>query len=186
MIDVDTAIRLPIIGIMGSGSPMPGGELAFQAGALLAQGGCHLLTGGGDVFMAMAAQGFLSVPDRRGKSLAILPAEDFGGTETPEGYPNPWVEIPIRTQLSRSTGGAGHQSRNLTNILTADGVIFLPGGPGTYHELSLAHAHDRPRILFLGEAGRINNRVGGDLAALANAAGSAADLQAFIAGITPR
>lgn len=180
------ALRRPIIGIMGSGKPMAGEELAIEAGRLVAEAGCHLLTGGGDAFMAAAARGFLGVEGRRGQSLGILPAARFGATDTPKGYPNDWVEIPIRTQLGRSTEGAGIESRNLTNILTADGLIFLPGGPGTYHELSLAHAHDRPRVLYLGPNGCINGKSIAELTGLAPAARSPEALVAFLAAVSAR
>ncbi len=142
--------RLPIIGVMGS-SQEDSAELAGPLGLLIARLGCHLLTGGRGGVMEAVSRAFCSVKDRRGSTLGILP----------EGSPpNPFVEIPIFTQLP-ATNDPSHPewrwSRNHINIRTSSAVIALPGGAGTASELELAAtgAHQRPCLAFLGTRGQI-------------------------------
>ncbi|MCH8204110.1 MAG: LOG family protein [Candidatus Hydrogenedentes bacterium] len=142
--------RLPIIGVMGS-LQEDSAELAGPLGLLIARLGCHLLTGGRGGAMEAVSRAFCSVKDRRGYTLGILP----------EGSPpNPFVEIPIFTQLP-ATNDPSHPewrwSRNHINIRTSNAVIALPGGAGTASELELATAgpHQRPCLAFLGARGRI-------------------------------
>lgn len=142
--------RLPIIGVMGS-SQEDSAELAGPLGVLIARLGCHLLTGGRGGAMEAVGRAFCSVEDRRGYALGILP----------EGaVANPFVEIPVYTQLSaeneRSNPG-WRWSRNHVNIRTSTVVIALPGGAGTASELELAAGgpHERPCLAFLGAEGRI-------------------------------
>ncbi len=142
--------RLPIIGVMGS-SQEDSAELAGPLGQLIARLGCHLLTGGRGGAMEAVGSAFCSVEDRPGYSLGILP----------EGAAaNPFVEIPIYTQLSaeneRSSPG-WRWSRNHINIRTSTVVIALPGGAGTASELELAAGgpHKRPCLAFLGAEGQI-------------------------------
>jgi len=103
-------------------------------------------------------------------SIAILPgigdADDWDGIReadqtrwfpppgkmnVPKGYPNEWVEVPVYTHLPTS-GNNGHEpnSRNHINILSADVVVALPGGPGTGSELQLAALYGKPKMAFLG------------------------------------
>ena len=142
--------RLPIIGVMGS-SQEDSAELAGPLGLLIARLGCHLLTGGRGGVMEAVSRAFCSVKDRDGCTLGILP----------EGSPpNPFVEIPIVTQLS-ATNDPSHPewrwSRNHINIRTSNAVIALPGGAGTASELELAATgrHSRPCLAFLGARGQI-------------------------------
>lgn len=143
--------RLPIVGVMGSGQEAHS-DLAEPLGLLIANLGCHLLTGGGAGVMAAVSRAFCSAADRRGRSIGILP----------EGcQPNPGVEIPIHTQLSAEHDRAGEGwpwSRNHINVRTSTVVIALPGGPGTASELELAASgpHARPCLAFLGRHGRID------------------------------
>src|ERR671934_202021 len=82
----------------------------------------------------------------RGVSVGVLP-----GTPPPPGYPNAWVDVAIRTHLpKRGAEGADVLSRNHINVLSADVVIALPGGPGTRTEVQLALRYGRPLIAFLG------------------------------------
>lgn len=134
--------RLPIVGVMGSGSSEP--PLAEPLGAALAALDVHLLTGGGRGAMAAVSRGFASVQDRRGRILGVLPG--VGEPPRPrDGYPNPWVEIPIRTHLPLSgEQGEDPMSRNSINALTSDVLIALPGGPGTASEVRLAVRFRKP------------------------------------------
>jgi uncharacterized protein (TIGR00725 family) len=140
--------RLPIVGVMGSGTDAhePG---AAQLGRWLAEEGVHLLTGGGAGVMAAVSRAFHETPGRRGLVIGVLPAGDVPGTPKP-GYPNPWVEVPILTHLP-STGmhGADPTSRNHINVLSSDVIVALPGSAGTLSELDLAVGYERPIIAFV-------------------------------------
>ena len=76
---------------------------------------------------------------------------------SPPGYPNPWVELSIRTHLdARGDDGSGTRSRNHINILSSDVVIALPGSAGTASEVELAIRYGRPAML-LGDTARAGN-----------------------------
>lgn len=130
---------------MGSGS-REHRALAEPLGEWIARAGYHLLTGGGSGVMAAASRGFQRVPERLGSVLAVLPADAASANRRPPaGYPNEWVEIPIRTHLPLSgERGTEPLSRNHINVLTADVVLALPGSSGTSSEVRLALAYRRP------------------------------------------
>ena len=145
--------RLPIVAVIGSGSPDHGNpELAEAVGRLIAEVGFHLLTGGGRGVMADACRGFTSVPDRAGLAIGIIPRSTLGD-EAKAGYPNPWVEIPILTHLAGRLGPDGEDSRNPINVLTAWRIVALPGGEGTRAEIRLAMRHGRPVLAVTDAAG---------------------------------
>ncbi|MBM41228.1 MAG: molybdenum cofactor carrier protein [Acidobacteria bacterium] len=154
-IELPVAARRPVIGVMGSGvDPHP--NLACPLGVWIAEAGYHLLTGGGAGVMAAVSGAFAAVKDRRGLVLGILPSvEGTPGRESPDGYPNRWVELPIRTHLaSRGSRGDDPASRNHINVLTADVVVVLPGGAGTASEVQLAARYGRPCVAFVLEPDR--------------------------------
>jgi uncharacterized protein (TIGR00725 family) len=134
--------RLPIVGVMGSGTAAHA-ERAARLGRFVAERGAHLLTGGGQGVMAAVSRAFAETPGRRGLALGILPSGK-------EGYPNDWIEVAVRTHLPL-TGARGSQplSRNHINVLTADVVVALPGGAGTLSEVRLALQYGRPLIAYL-------------------------------------
>lgn len=141
--------RLPIVAVIGSGDSGHGNpELAETVGRLIATLGFHLLTGGGRGVMADACRGFAAVPDRAGLSLGIIPrsAESDGPKD---GYPNPWIEVPILTHLAGRLGPDGEDSRNPINVLTATRIVALPGGEGTRAEIRLALRHGRSILAVL-------------------------------------
>jgi predicted Rossmann-fold nucleotide-binding protein len=114
-------------------------------GSLVAGLGCHLLTGAGYGVMAAAAEGFVMAEDRAGLSIGIVPRKPDGPFDEPNQdrdgrtYPNPFVEIAIRTPLKpRVKGWQMAPSRNHINVLTPDAMIALPGGFGTANELDMA------------------------------------------------
>lgn len=146
------ANRLPIVGVMGSGTA-DGGPAAIALGHLLARLGVHLLTGGGGGVMAAVSEAFCRVPDRAGLVIGILPCVDDDPHCAPKpGYPNAWVELPIRTHLPLSgTEGTDVRSRNHINILTPDAIIALPGGAGTRSEIELALRYGKPVAAFVAE-----------------------------------
>ena len=150
---------------MGSGSARHA-HLAEPLGRALARLGVHLLTGGGAGVMESVSRAFGAVPDRAGLVIGILPAGDTppdradADPGTPPGYPNPRVELAIRTHLdARGDDGSGLRSRNHINILTSDVVIALPGSSGTASEVDLAVRYRRPLIL-LGDTARADRLPG--------------------------
>lgn len=141
--------RLPIVGVMGSGSK-PYRERALRLGTWLAQQDVHLLTGGGGGVMAAVSRAFSETEGRRGLVVGILPCREEGSVLPKSGYPNPWVEIPIFTHLPFSgTKGKEPLSRNHINVLSSDVVIALPGSAGTANEVTLALSYQRPVICYI-------------------------------------
>jgi uncharacterized protein (TIGR00725 family) len=135
---------------MGSGS-QPHEERAGALGRWLAREGVHLLTGGGGGVMESVSRAFFGVPDREGLVIGVLPGSaEAVATHAPAGYPNPWVEIPIRTHLPLSGDrGTDPRSRNFINVLSSDVLVALPGGPGTASEVRLALRYGRPLVAYL-------------------------------------
>ena len=138
--------RLPIVGVMGAGAHTHE-ELAVPLGRRLARLGVHLLTGGGTGVMTSVARAFAEVEDRAGLVIGVLPlAEAVGDPDAPAEYPNPWVEVPIRTHMGKL--GADPFSRNHINVLTSDVVVALPGSSGTASEVALSIHYGRPLVLY--------------------------------------
>lgn len=135
--------RLPIVGVMGSSSDAHE-DLANEVGRVLAGEGVNLLTGGGGGVMEAVSRAFVRARGQgHGRVLGILPGDSDGDqTVDRPGYPNPYVEIAIRTHLPLGgITGTSSMSRNHINILSSDVIIFLPGGDGTFSEFSLAKRH---------------------------------------------
>lgn len=141
--------RAPVVGVMGSGRE-PHRERAHHLGEWIARAGFHLLTGGGQGVMAAVTEAFVRVADRRGVAIGILPGAAGRSGGAPPGYPNPWVEIAVRTHLDQvGADGAGRASRNHLNVLSSDVVVVLPGAAGTASEARLALRYGRPCIAWL-------------------------------------
>lgn len=146
-------MRLPIIGVMGSGEDeWP--ERSEPLGRFLAEKPVHLLTGGGRGVMTAVSRAFSAVPHRKGLVLGVLPCRADDSLCRPrEGYPNPHVEVAIRTHLPLSgSQGASPLSRNHINVLSSDAIIALPGGNGTLSEVSLALRYGRPVAAWIAAA----------------------------------
>ena len=143
-------IRLPIIGVVGTSSEEHQ-ERATGLGSWLAGQGVHLLTGAGQGVMAAVSRAFADVPARRGLVLGIVPCSAEDLPEAPKrGYPNAWVEVPIRTHLHLSGQEGEHpRSRNHLIALTATVLVALPGGAGTASEVRLALRYKKPLIAYL-------------------------------------
>ncbi len=140
--------RLPIVGVMGSGSDAHAARAA-RLGRWLAGQRVHLLTGGGQGVMASVSQAFYEVPGRRGLVIGVIPSQENATLPKP-GYPNPWIEIPIYTHLPLSgLRGSEPGSRNHINILSSDVIVALPGSSGTASEAALALAYQRPIVAYL-------------------------------------
>lgn len=163
--------RLPIVGVMGSGLE-PHEEKSQAVGRWLAGLGVHLLTGGGGGVMSSVSRAFHESPGRSGLVVGVLP----GGRPADESYPNPWVELPLRTHLPLSGDqGMDSMSRNHINVLSSDVVIALPGGAGTSSEVRLAVAYARPVVAYLDSPDQIP-----DLPSEAQVFGHLEDVQSFV------
>ncbi len=136
--------RIPTVGVMGSGVERHE-ELALPLGRWLAAQRVNLLTGGGSGVMAAVSEAFASVRERTGRVIGVLP-------DARQGYPNPWVEIAIRTHLPLS-GSCGTElaSRNHINVLSSDVIVVLPGSEGTLSEAKLALRYGRPISAYLND-----------------------------------
>ena len=154
----NSVIRLPIVGVLGSGSE-PHEEKAKPLGEWLACEGVHLLTGGGGGVMEAVSRAFHHVSPRKGLVIGILPGTVTGSGYSPRpGYPNRWVEIPICTHLPKSgVEGTDLLSRNHINVLSADVVVALPGSHGTASEVALALGYKKPLIAYLEEREGVPN-----------------------------
>lgn len=108
--------------------------------------------------MAAVSRAFHDVRPRRGLVIGVLPGHAAGGApQPPPGYPNPWVELAIRTHLPLSgERGTEPQSRNHLNVLSADVVVALPGSRGTASEVALALGYGRRVIAWLDRRGEID------------------------------
>lgn len=144
--------KLPVVGVMGSGTETRHPAMAKRLARGLARLGVNLLTGGGRGTMETVCRAFCETQGRTGRTLGIIPARNplQGGHEPRPGYPNPWIEIPIFTHLSAEEGPAGQDSRNHINVLSADVVIALSGGAGTRAEIDLALYYGKPAFALLG------------------------------------
>ena len=141
-------MRRLIIGVMGSGSK-PHQDKAFPLGKAIARAGFHLLNGGGWGVMEAVSQAFTSVPNRPGLLVGIIPGQiTQQGYRSHEGYPNPYIELPIYTHLPGLNDDFS-DSRNPINVLSSDILVVLPGSRGTLCELKLALAFGKPVIPFL-------------------------------------
>lgn len=160
--------RLPIVGVMGSGTAAHE-ALTAPLGAWIARSGFHLLTGGGGGVMAAAARAFCAVQGRRGLSIGIVRCDEAprpgrdGGAWRHRPRQNDWLELPIQTHLH--TSDTSVHSRNHLNVLTADALVVLPGGAGTASEVELAARYGRRVVLHLGDGGWVDGRTAADLAA---------------------
>ncbi len=141
--------RLPIIGVVGSHVDSHA-ELATPLGQLIAESGCHLLTGGGGGVMTSVAKSFTENSTRKGVCIGIVPIEDAQEIKKLPHYTNPYIEIPIITQLSQRVidSAAMPMAHNEVNILSSDLIVGLPGFKGTQAETSKALAFDKPIVLF--------------------------------------
>jgi uncharacterized protein (TIGR00725 family) len=142
--------KLPIVGVFGQGTPLgpARADLARAVGAMIARLGVHLLTGGGYGVMEAVAEGFVSVADRPGASIGIVPRLARGALDEPnrdlEGrvYPNDFVEIAIMTPLPpREQDWRRVPARNHINVFTPDAIVALPGNTGTRNELDMTAAY---------------------------------------------
>src|ERR1051326_8712169 len=135
------AARRKVVLVAGDGAN-PHREKSAVVGEWVAQAGHHLLTGGGGGVMAAVTETFVESAGREGVALGIIPGgaiERNGRFEyrtKGSAYPNNSVDVAVFTHLL-GEDPESHQSRNHINVLSADLVIALPGGSGTYAEIQL-------------------------------------------------
>lgn len=147
--------QLPIVGVMGSGSHAEADRCA-ALGRWLASERVHLLTGGGTGAMTAVSRAFFEAGSREGLVIGILPSDGARSSNAPAGYPNAWVELPIRTHLHLSgTQGTALASRNHINVLSSDVIIALPGSFGTRSEVDLAIHYQKPLVAYLQDRSEI-------------------------------
>jgi len=124
-----------------------------ELGTWLASLSVHLLTGGGGGVMLAVSRAFANVTSRKGLVIGIIPGkinETITEYELQDGYPNPWIELPIFTHLPESgERGTNQNSRNHINVLTSDVIVVLPGHLGTAAETELAVRYNKPAIAWL-------------------------------------
>ena len=144
-----------IVAVIGSGI-RPHKELSIPLGRWLAKRGYDLVNGGGAGVMEETAKAFAGNDIRTGLVLGILPSDHFYDKaerrniyRSPHGYPNKYIDIPIRTHLPLS-GSQGKEvlSRNHIIILTANVIVALPGELGTRSEIQLALEYRKPLIIL--------------------------------------
>ena len=111
--------------------------------------------------MGAVSRAFSEAPHRKGLIIGIIPCavDDQGVAErtvAKEGYPNEWVEFPIRTHLHKS-GKKGEETESHNHIvaLSSAVIIALPGAEGTASEVNLAKKYGRPLIAYLKDRGEI-------------------------------
>jgi uncharacterized protein (TIGR00725 family) len=174
---VTAAVAPVTIGVMGSGDD-PHETLAAEVGRLLARLGVNLLTGGGGGVMASVSRAFTEAPRARGICIGVLPCASAQERARPKpGYPNPHVELAIRTHLPLSgTRGTEDLSRNHINVLSCAAVVALPGGAGTASEVALALRYGTPVIVYAPDP-----RLAQALPAAAPRAAALADVERFLA-----
>lgn len=117
----------PVISVFGSSSPQPESEAyqeARRVGALLAESGIAVATGGYGGTMAAVSQG---ASESGGRVIGVTSAHMEKWRPTP---PNEWVAEEVRL--------ASQRDRLLHLVMNNDGMIALPGGIGTLSEVALA------------------------------------------------
>lgn len=116
-----------IISVFGSSAPLPDSEAYAEArvlGALLAEAGYAVATGGYGGTMAAVSQG---ASESGGRVIGVTSAHMENWRPTP---PNQWVNEEVRHDTQRD--------RLLYMVMHNDGMIALPGGIGTLSEVALA------------------------------------------------
>ena len=149
---------LPIVGVFGSGSH-PHLEQSKELGVWLATQNVHLLTGGGGGVMLAVSHAYSGVANRTGLVIGIIPGEISEPDDKyalRDGYPNPWIDIPIFTHLPHSgKQGMDMTSRNHINVLSSDVIVVLPGALGTASESELAVRYNKPICAWLETRGQV-------------------------------
>jgi uncharacterized protein (TIGR00725 family) len=126
---MQSKLRQRYIAVIGKGDCNPQeAKLAEEVGKELAARGAILVCGGLGGISEAACRG---AKNAGGMTIGILPGWDRKDA-------NGFVDHAISTGMG--------DARNLIIILTADGVIALPGEFGTLSEISFALNYDKPIV----------------------------------------
>lgn len=124
-----TKQRRVYVAVIGGGVCTPDvASLAEQVGEKLAEAGVILLCGGLGGVMEAACRG---AKKAGGVTFGILPGFD-------RAHANRFVDHAICTGMG--------EARNIAIVMTADGVIALPGEFGTLSEISFALKYEKPVV----------------------------------------
>jgi uncharacterized protein (TIGR00725 family) len=127
-------VRETVIGIMGpgKGTSQEVLVLAQQLGALVAQNGWTLLTGGRPEGVMEAASKGAKL--HGGRTVGVLPYREYDAAKV-----SAYVDLPILTGMG--------EARNFVNVLTSQVVLVCGMGSGTASEAALAIKANRPVVL---------------------------------------
>ena len=128
-----------------SDPPQPARALAREVGAIVAELGLTLVTGGREGVMEEASRG---ASEAGGLVLGLVPSAEFAEA-------NRWCEVVVPT-------GLGH-ARNAVTPLAGDVVIAIGGGAGTLSEICFAWMHGRPILALASGGGWAARLVGASL-----------------------
>lgn len=115
-------------------------RLAYETGKELAKAGFYVLTGGLDGVMDAASQG---CKEAGGFSIGISPFEDDKNTTGRKTTQHASVLL---------YSGIGYARNNILGN-SADAIIGIRGGAGTWHEISLGYFRKIPIIVLKGSGG---------------------------------
>ena len=127
----DSATRYVAV-IGGTVTDVDADVAAERVGALLAEAGAVVVTGGREGIAAAASRG---AAEAGGLTVGILPGRD-------RAEANPWVHVAVPTGLG--------ELRNALVVMDADAVIAFPGVYGTLIELGFA-LHTGRSIVIVGD-----------------------------------
>ncbi|CUS02017.2 conserved protein of unknown function [Candidatus Promineifilum breve] len=117
----------PIISVFGSSAPLPDSEPyeeARQLGAMLAEAGFTVATGGYGGTMAAVSRG---AAEAGGRVIGVT-----------SGHLEKWRPMPPNEWVSEEIRHPSQRERLLHLVMNNDGMIALPGGIGTLSEVALA------------------------------------------------
>ncbi len=136
------------IGVMGSASgPSTSREIAVKAskevGRAIALKDCLLLTG---ACPGLPHEALCSAKAEGGYTIGVSPA--FSHHEHVQEYKSPDDNFDIIFY-----SGMGFMERDIVNIRSSDGLIFLGGGVGTLNEFTVAYEEGKPAAILEGIGG---------------------------------
>lgn len=128
--------RKRVISVCGGHQDTKSSVDAYELGKGIALRGYVLVTGGGGGVMESASRG---AAENGGLVIGILPSERKAPLN---GYPNPYVSIPVYTGMS--------DARNAIIAKSPDVLVALGGGAGTLSEIGIAVKSGTP-VIIIGE-----------------------------------
>jgi len=138
--------RKKVISVCGGHKDTKFSADAYELGKGIALRGYVLITGGGGGVMESASRGAV---ENGGLVVGVLPSERKAPLD---GYPNPYVTIPVYTGMS--------DARNAIIAKSADVLVALGGGAGTLSEIGLAVKSGTPVIIIGDTAFRLPAEMG--------------------------